>query len=329
MASNELTERVRATDRPVFTVGGETFTWTDVVAAARSQGDWQVLEGTTAEGLACARRLTASGDELDPKELAEAESVFRRRRRLLSGDETVAWLDRYGLSLPEWRDYLRRGIARSRWADDLDETVTRFPVAVEEVATAAWAEAVCSGLLDEAAYRLAGDAALAVEVGKSMAGERQEALHRIAEAAGRARLQAASEEAIEREIEANRLEWLRMEGELVLLPTESMAREVVCCVRDDGRPLAELAAECDVEPRPLTLYMGEAPAELSASLLRAVAGDLVGPLAWDGCFALLRVDAVVRPSSSDPEVRRKAEKHLEAQATERAISANVTWHDQL
>jgi hypothetical protein len=329
MASNELTERVRATDRPVFTVGGETFTWTDVVAAARSQGDWQVLEGTTAEGLACARRLTASGEELDPKELAEAESVFRRRRRLLSGDETVAWLDRYGLSLPEWRDYLRRVIARGRWADDLAETVAKFPVADEEVATAVWAEAVCSGLLDEAADRLAADAALAAEVGESAAGARHEALRRIADAARRARKQAATEEAIEHEIEKNRLEWLRIEGDLVLLPSESMAREVVCCVRDDGRSLAEMAAECGAEPRPLTLYMGEIPVELSASLLSAVAGDLVGPFAWDGCFALFHIDAAVRPTSSDPDVRRKAEEHLEAQATARAIAANVSWHVEL
>ena len=328
MAGHELTEYVvQGSDRPVFEVAGATFTRADVVATARSGGDWQVLERTTAEGLACARRLTADGDEVDPKEVVKAESAFRRRRRLLSGEETVAWLDRYGLSLPEWRDYLRRGIARSRWVGDLAETVARFPVSADEVATAVWAEAACSGFLDEAARRLAGDAALAVEVGESTAGERQEALRRIADAAGRARQQAATEEAIERVIERNRLEWVRIEGVLTLLPTESMAREVAFCVRDDRRPLTEMAAECGVEPRPLTLYMGDAPAELSASLHGAVAGDLVGPLPWDGCFALLRIDAAVRPTSSDPEVRRKAQEHLEAQATQRAIVANVSWHE--
>jgi hypothetical protein len=314
-----------ASERAVFTVAGEAYSWVDVVAAARLRGEWPELERAAAESLACLRRLTASGEELDLSVLADAERRFRVPRGLLTGEETVEWLERRQLTAPEWRDYLRRAAARDRWADELAETVARFPVAREDVQSVLWAEAVCSGFLDEAAAKLAGDAALAAEAGETMSGARDGAFSRITVAADRMLSAAVTPEAVAREVALHRLEWLRVDGVVVELPTEGMAREIAFCVRDDGRPLVEVAVECLVWPRAYRVYLDEAPDGFGPSLLGAGAGDLVGPLRSGDCYALLLVEAKVAPVAADPDVRRKAVERLTARAVERATAANVSW----
>jgi hypothetical protein len=314
-------------ERPAFTVAGETFSWQDVVAAARMRGEWHAVEESAAQGLACLHRVTASGEELDEHVLEATEVEFRRSRRLLSGEETVEWVERHGLTVPEWRDYIRRAVARDRWAGELAETRVRFPVAENEVETVVWAEATCSGALDEMTWRLAGDAALAVDSGESLAGDRAESLSRIAAAAEQARAGAVADQAIADEVDRRGLEWLRIEGLLLEVPTEGMAREAAFLVRDDGRPLAEVAVDCGTEARALGLYMGEASSELSAALLGADEGELVGPLAFDDGFALLLLERKARPSTDDPEVRAKAEQAVVTRLTEHSIAANVSWHE--
>jgi hypothetical protein len=316
-----------APERPAFAVGGETFTWQDVVAAARLRGEWHAVEESAAQGLACLHRVTASGEEVDQQALEATEVEFRRSRRLLSGEETVEWVERHGLTVPEWRDYIRRAVARDRWAGELAETRVRFPVAEDEASNVVWAEATCSGALDEMTWRLAGDAALAVDSGESLAGDRAQALSRIAAAAEQARAGAVTDQAIADEVGRRGLEWLRVEGLLLEVPTEGMAREAAFLVRDDGRPLADVAVDCGTEARPLGLYMGEASPELSAALLGADEGELVGPLAFDDGFALLLLERKARPSTDDPEVRAKAEQTVVTRLTERSIAANVSWHE--
>jgi hypothetical protein len=320
-------EAPEVAEQPVFAIEGRTFSWLDAATAAQLRGDGQQLQREAAEGLACLRRLTATGEELEEQAMADAEARFRGPLKLFSADETLAWLERRQVTVSEWRDYLRRRSLRERWADELGEVVGRFPISHDEIGAIAWAEAVCSAWLDRAVWRLAGDAALAVAVGETLAGDREHVLRLIAAVAAECRAAALTEEAIAREIERRSLEWLRVEGTIVELPTEGMAREAGFLVRDDHRPLAEVAAECGVQPRPLRLYMGDADAELGPALLGADVGDLVGPLAQAGSFALLLVEAKVRPTVADPEVRGKAEELVLERLTERAIASNVRWHE--
>jgi hypothetical protein len=317
---------VRVAGEPVFTVADQLFSWSDVVVAAQLNGDWLELERATAQSLACLARLTAVGEELDGKKLAEAEVRFRRAYRLLSGEETVEWLTRWQLAVSDWRDYLRRTVARERWPDELDQTVQRFPVPIAEVAVVLWTEAVCSGFLDDAAHRLAGEAALAAQTGVTLAGEREQALDRIAVAAEGARALSTTAEAVAREIASHRLEWRRVEGLVAEFPTEDMAREAAYCVSDDGRLLADVAAECEVDARPLRVYLGEAEHELAPLLLAVDEDELVGPFPSNDAFALIAVERRICPSPTDPDVRRKATERLTARLVERAIAARVTWH---
>jgi hypothetical protein len=311
-------------ERRVFTLEGRTFAWGDVLEAARARGDWEELVQATRAGLACLQRLIGSGEEPDEQALDEAGARFRYARGLLAGEEMEEWLRARRLRVSEWRDYLRRALLRERWAGELAETAARYPVAEADVEAALWAEAACSGSLERWARQLAGEAALA-----ALADEREAPLERLLAAADRLRATLVTEEEVEREVAAHALEWLRVEGQVLAVVTEDAAREVALCVREDGRPLAEVAAEAGSDPQRLSVYLCDVESGLGAILLAAREGELLGPLPQDGAFALVLVERKQQPDASDPEVRRKASERLVSRALERAVAERVEWHEHL
>ena len=123
-------------DRPVFTVRGAAYTWQDVAGYARLRGDWEAIEREAAAGAA------ALAVEPAREAVAEAAQAWRRERRLLAADDLGTWLERRGLNAESWLACMRRTVAHS-----LSQFEPR--VAVDEQDT--WAEAMCSGRLDECA----------------------------------------------------------------------------------------------------------------------------------------------------------------------------------
>src|SRR5579862_2365329 len=99
-------------ERHVFSVTGRTFSWNDVVSVAEVRGDLQEPTRVAAEGLACMRRLSVNGEEIDAGALERAEEDFRRARRLLSGQETVEWLAAKLITVSDWREVIRRSLLR-------------------------------------------------------------------------------------------------------------------------------------------------------------------------------------------------------------------------
>lgn len=317
------------TARSVFECGGRMYSWADVVTAAHLRGSWRELEETALRGLACQHRLAASGDALIAGDVVAATTRFRHERNLLSGDELEQWLGHWGIPAAAWRDYFRRLLLRERWAGEVSETADRFPVSGEQLAPALWPEAVCSGLIERAAHRLAGDVALAAAAHEPIAGDRNHQLARIHTVADRARALVITDEAITREVASRRLEWLRIDGAVLDLPAEDVAREAAICIRVDGRTMAEMAAECGVQVTPLSVYMADLEGDLAPSLLAAREGELLGPLSRNGGFALLVVDRKVQPGVADPEIRRRASERVLSRAVERALSLYITWREPL
>ena len=320
--------RERVAERPVFTLRGETFSWADVVAAARVDGAWEELESLVRAGLACRRRLAASGEQLPADDVVAATTRFRYARNLLAGEELTQWLDHWGLDVSQWREYVTRALLRERSAGELADTLDRYPVSDEEVAGAIWAEAVCSGFLARYAQRVAADCALAVAAGERIDAW-PEILGRIRAAADRVRLDAATDDAVAREVAQHRLEWLRVDGETLDAASEDVAREAALCVRDDGRELGDVAADAGLEARPLQAYVEDLGADLSAALVAAREGELVGPIPQEDGFALIRVERKTPPDAADAEVRRRAEERIVARLEERAVVEHVEWHERL
>jgi hypothetical protein len=315
--------------RPVFTLDGELFSWADVIAAARLDGSWRELQEMARQGVACQKRLAASGEQLAADEVVDATTRFRYALSLLAGEELQQWLGHWWLTAAEWRDYVKRMLLRERWAGELGDTAERFPVSDDELAGALWPEAVCSGFLKRLALKVAADGALAVAAGEAIAGDRGGALARIHPSAARARADAITADAVAHEIASHSLEWLRLEGSVLEFTAEDAAREAALCIRADGQPLAEVAEASGVHPRVLRVYVADVDAELSPILVAAREGELVGPVPRDGGFALLLVEKKTPPTKADPEVRRRAEERIVERAVDRAMRDHVQWHERL
>lgn len=321
--------RAAARERTVFVADGERFTWSDVIGASRLRGAWLGLEDGLRCGIACQRRLAASGEALDAKELIEATTSFRYARNLLSGDDLAEWLARWRITGAEWRDHVSRELLNERWGDELDDTVSRFPVLDGEVAAAAWPEAACSGFLEVAARRLAGDVALAIGEGVPIEGDRALALTRILAAADWSRAACITDDAVEREVASHRLDWLRVEAMTLVLPTGDVAQEAILSIRGDGRSLAAVASDCGVAPGALDVLIGDVEGDLSSLLLAAREGDVLGPIPRDDGFAVMRIERKTAPNAADPAMRTRAAKRLLSRAVEQATNRCVTWHESL
>ena len=163
----------------MFTAHGDVYTWGDVIAAARLGGVWARLERQVQAGLACVHRSAATGEAADRALIEGAAKQFRYDRGLLAGDDLEAWLVRWALRVGDWRDYLVRASLRERWPEELDRISIERAVEPEAVASAIWAEAVCSGELERWARTLAGDIALSIEASEMPAGSHAETLPRV------------------------------------------------------------------------------------------------------------------------------------------------------
>src|SRR6266566_4354199 len=121
-------------DEVIFTVDRMAYVWEDVVIAGHVWGDWTTLEQRVRDGLACLARL----DDVDVE----------------------AWLERRGVTIDAWLDFIRRSLLLRRWANDLDEIRAAYELDEDEVAEAVPCEAVCSGMAASLAERLAARAAV-------------------------------------------------------------------------------------------------------------------------------------------------------------------------
>ena len=268
--------------RPVFSVGRRQFRWADVAEPL----DWKALTRPAAGPVAEA-------------DLRDAEARFRYERSLVAAEEMEAWLDRWELSIGEWRDYLRGALP----AGD----------------RAAWVSAVCSGALEQAAQELAAKAAAAEALGEP---DLDRAYERFV-------AEAVTAEALGSILETRRSDWIRVDCRTLVFPAEAAAREAALCVRDDGMALAEVAAQAGVEMREHALYLEDAGDELGNALLSARTGELLGPLPLADRFALVLVDDKVEPTLDDPEILRSVQEAARRRAIEREVVNRVTWHERV
>ena len=299
-----------AQERTLFAVDNALYRWRDVVELARSRGDWARLSDQAREGAAAMRALDAAGDVIPGNELDAAAKEFRYARDLLAGDELADWLDRRGLTTDDWHGYLRRALARER---------IEAPAPNGEEPGLTWIEGVCSGRLEELARELAELVAVSPEAPRDQLERAYEEFC----------AQAVDEAGCARELEANRLEWLRFTYEAVALDDEHAALELALCVRADGDTLAAAASRAGAAVEEREDWLDEIEPALATRFLAAQPGDLLGPVSSEGRFVVAHVQAKVAPSLDDSEVRERAEEAVVARAVARAVTEGVTWHEQL
>ncbi len=351
--------------RAVFAVGNRTYCWEDVVLAAKLRGEWDAFERRLRQGLACVKRAEELGEGPSEEELEAAAGDFRYERDLVAAEEMEAWLERRGLSVEEWMGYVLRERLRRDLSADLEEIEEGFPVDGDELAAALAAEGFCSGDFRGFAIRLAARAAGVEGMRESLAADSAEArpdghasspfetfpfdtlplaLQNIPPDQLRDRLQDVARveadfqrfrnsvltpDAVRAQVAAHRLDWIQLGCRVVSFPAEDMAREAALCVREDGQDLEEVAVETCCALREGRFFLEDLDASLRDALLASTRGELLGPLAMDGEFALVLVTDKVMPSESDPEARLRAEDRIVDAAVDREMERRVRWNDLL
>ncbi len=289
-------------ERVVFRVGSTEYTGKDVVDAARRRGVWAAVEARARAGLACELRAEAEGDPLPAGALDAAAESFRYARDLISGDDTRAWLGRWGLDEEAWTAALRRGLLREHWADELGAILAPFSPDPAALSAAHWSEAICSGALEEAARALAAEAAAAV-----------------------ADLGEPSTSALERCLALHRLDWLRIRARRLVLPEEPMAREGALRVREDRESLDAVAADAARPLERVDFWLEELPPESTGALAAAAEEELVGPVPFGDGFALYQVVSKQIPRIEDPDVRARARERVRRNELQHACDEHVRW----
>jgi hypothetical protein len=319
-----MARREEVLDRQVFSAAGRSFSWHDVIEAARAWSDWSEVERRAREALA----LPPGAEERVPREeLETAQNEFRYARNLLAADDLEVWLAGWGIEVDDWLRHMRAGVSRRHGSG----AGPGAPGDSGRLAAAAWAEAVCSGELERLARKLAERCAVLEATEETIPPElsaadfaRMDQVHRSFRDA------AVTEEALERRLQEERLEWTRIEGRYLAHASEDIVREAALCVREEGRELEEMAQAAGARYEPAArFYLADAEDQLKAHLMAAASGELYGPFPSGEEHWLLEVGARVAPSLDDRELRARAASEVAEHAVEQQVLQRIRWHERV
>lgn len=313
----------------LFQVGDVGYGWDDVFAHARRQSSWRALETDVRAALACQRMVEDEGLPAAVDGERAAARAFRTERRLYAAEDLEEWLADRGITVAQWREYLRGLVHRDRHEEQLAAIVARYPPADDEVAHAVPGWGVCSGAFAAWARQLAERAAAAQARWERDADRPQppgpDQLDRVDELWRRLVEESATPTRLASALRRRHLDWLRVDWEQAVFRTRDAAREGVLCVRDDGWSLAEAAAAAGTRLEPRSAVLEEVDADLRRELLRSRVGELVGPLRHGDGWAVLHVRAKGPPSLQAPEVRARALAAVADATVAGEVTDRVRW----
>jgi hypothetical protein len=346
-----LDERWR---RPLFSVGSRDYDWLDVFLAAMLRHEWLPFERRLIEGLACLAEAKASAVWPSNGRVAEAAARFRYARNLLTGAETLAWLEDGGVSVEAWNDFLAGDLLREDGAERLEARVARHGPSIAIANDAFTAEGVCSGHFDRLAKTLAGRAAVcpATPVGEPPPDDPSTITHVLTcHESWLSRLDtsdvirrlcqlfslevhferivraAITETALAAEVSRHRLEWTRIDLERVSFASIDAAREAACWIREDARTLADVAIASRRTVHDTRALLEDLEPEWRDAALAAAVDELIGPLAIGQRHEVAWVVAKAAPALNDALVRTRAERAVVDQLTSSSTLAHVRWAD--
>src|SRR6185295_593566 len=134
--------------------------------------------------------------------------------------------------------------------------------------------------------------------------------------------------ALASQLARHRLEWTRVDLERMSFDTVDAAREAVCCGRDDGLTLSEVAIESRCAVRDTRDLLERIEPALRDVVLCAGVGELVGPVAVGLRHEVVCVVDRRTADLADPLVRARAEAAVVDQMIARAILTHIRWAER-
>jgi len=336
--------------RTVFSVGEQAILTDDLVLVAILSGRWDGLRRQTQAMLEADRELRGLEDARLEAAVEEAAAEFRYDRDLINASDAERWLEDRGIAVDDWLDALRRRLLAPA---ALPRALLPAPPDPPELLQATWAEFVLSGMAMELAGQLArqsvahelaagntpapppDEATLAQDVelvgmhfpdlGVDDTRARLLRLDSLASAVGRLSATAVTPDVVRREIDHRALDLLQLDCKIAVFEDELRAREAALCVREDGMALEEVAEDAHTGVEALRLCIEDLDSGLRNAFRSASAGELLGPLPWEGRPALVLVTGKHRPTAEDPEVRGRAERGLLDRLLGERLETQVRW----
>jgi len=336
-----ITESASSLDLVVCACGAQESTARDAIDAAMFRGElddkWEkFLRDVGAEDRADELDLDA-----DQAAISAAAEAFRYEHDLITAEETEAWLANRALTLDEFSNYFTRQYYAGAVDEDAIPDEVEYQSASPELRQSFLADLILSGEFDRMAteliWRLAARCAEsdptpeAISVEERRFFERNEVKPtRLAEwlkkigrdskwFAEMLALEAAYRRCCEgilvpqarrRELTMSRMLLTQIEMEIIELESQDAAQEALCCVREDGMSMEEVAAEGRYPYRRVTFVLEEIPADAQQRFVSASAGHILGPIARGDGFELCRVIEKTEPQLDDQSVQSKINQRL-------------------
>ena len=337
-------------ERVVFRTDDAEFTVKDVLDTAWVRGDLQPLWRQLLESLACQQRADELAQEAEDVALQAMSEEFRYERQLLTPEETEHWLAARDLTEDDFGDYFLRRFWREHSKEPVAPEDLDLLEAPPELLNLLRAELLLSGEFDRLAQALSWrlvahdttldtpDSTLAPRPSTPVTiSERAHFLEQLGlneatlpdalQHLGRdlawfdqsLRLEAAYRIVCDRcrtdekragALAARRLALTRVQVETIVLRSLEAAQEAILCAREDQLPLDELAQQCGVACQRSEWFLEDGPPDLQQTLLSASPGEILGPHALDGQFAVHRLAAKSPPDLNQPDVRTRIDRRL-------------------
>lgn len=339
--------------RCVLKVDGQPITAGDVLAFARLNGWLSSYRALIRDRFACAALAEAEGTELSEEELQVRVDEWRGERDLQSAEETEAWFEKHGLDLDGLAEHLERkemALAFAARNAEAQQALQNQPDAENEVDAQLPSEAQFEGsfepLIERVAWLVAApqeaqpqplQAAMAevLEAGgfaneaafanaATVYGLNPARARKILEMAASFRLWKrahATGEALSRELAARKQELRWYEIDAARFESLDVAREALCCVKDEGAPMAEIAARAEATCTRQRWHFDELSKQPAGTrIASAREGEVAGPQEIPGGgFEIYQVVARGEAELSDERIRAR----LEADITRRLLGGDV------
>ncbi|PYK75664.1 MAG: hypothetical protein DME42_02000 [Verrucomicrobia bacterium] len=347
-----ISEPIVRENRVIFSRGEREFTAREVVDCAVLRGEIDPLWAEFVRVGECDRLASEQGLEPDDSAVDAAAIAFRYQYDLITAEETERWLEGRGVSLSEFGEYFARKYWGRTYSGALEVPTSTYQTAAVEEKDLFLVDLILSGSLDQMAerlsYRIAAHADESSEEGAkeerarfltarritdlvawlAQFGRDEEWLNEMlaAEAAYRRRVaQILTEQALQNELGALRLNFTRFEVETVEVDSKDAAAEVAACVRNDGMEMSEIAEEGRYPFHSGEVLLEDVPSEQQQKFLSVKAGTLFDPISRGDGFEVWRVKTRTEPSLQDATIRARLEKRIIDRCFNGLLSKYIDW----
>lgn len=340
-------------DHHVLDVDGQPVTLGEVLASARL-GGWLTAElHTLRDKLACQALAETEDYELDIRQLQSAIDEWRRNRNLSAAEETEAMFTTYNTHLDTLVEYSRRTLyhehlherlaeARERCAPSRlhcerllpqeliflrppEHLIDAFSLRVVAEPSVTIDDAVRTMLLTSSELPLGHWQTLLAEV-YGISKDRADWLLTHEITYQRQRQSLINEETLYLEFNRNPIDLLRLDVNLLEVPDKDIAKELLCCVREDRETLAEAAVHAHLRCRSVSWFFGDLEAlPFGTHLPAARPLEAFGPATLGDHYLVLQLTGRHEADPNDATTRSRLEKQLIERALRKQAAQRVQF----